>query len=1240
MQSRSDTPFRSPCPPKKNPRATAPAAHAAQHPFPMSAHRRFSLCRLHLPRLASLLGCIASLASSALADHTAAPTGVALVGNLQSELGCGGDWQPECTATELARQGDFWAATFVVPAGAWEYKVALNDTWDENYGMNGAPGGANIPLVLSEPRAVTFFYDHATHAVGDDAPLVQPASVTLAGSFQSELGCPGDWQPECGNTGLAFDSADGVWQGVFTLPAGTWEYKAALNASWDENYGRGGERGGANIPLNLATAGPVKFYYDHATHWITDDVSSVIATLAGSFQSELGCPGDWDPGCLRTWLQDPDGDGRYTFSTSALPAGTYEVKVALNESWDENYGAGGAPNGANIPFTVAAAGEPVVFTYDAATHVLSIGGSQPRGDLRGARAYWLTRDTLAWKVPAGSRVRLHHSPDGALALASDGVTGGASIDLIPAGTVGGASAEKFRHLAGLPAFRIPAADVPRVPEILKQQFVLAARDSDDKPLDATAVQPPGVLDDLYAHDGALGVTFHDGVPTVSVWAPTARSVRLHLFETSQSASPAQVLPMTEDTATGTWSVTGTPGWNRKFYLFEVEVFVRHTGRVERNLVTDPYSLSLSTNSRRSQIVNLDDLDLKPRGWDRLHKPGLRSPVDAVIYELHVRDFSISDSRVPAAWRGTFKAFTRPTSHGMKHLLGLATAGVTHIHLLPAFDFATIDEDRSHHQTTPDLSGYAPNSLEQQEIVSSMRAVDGFNWGYDPYHFTVPEGSYSTDPDGTARIREFREMVASLAHLRLCVVMDVVYNHTNGSLQGDTSNLDRIVPDYYHRLNRDGAIETSSCCANTATEHAMMEKLMLDSLRTWATAYKVDGFRFDLMGHHTKANILKAQAMLHALNPADDGVDGRDIYLYGEGWNFGEVENDARFEQATQANMGRNTGVGTFNDRLRDAVRGGAPFDTGIEHVVNQGFANGRYLDPNEMNTGSAEERENLLWLADRVRVSLAGNLAEYQFTDRNGQHVRGAELGGYVSRPQESVNYVEAHDNETLFDISQYKLPRTTARADRVRVQNLANAIVALSQGVPFLHAGQDMLRSKSTDRNSYDSGDWFNLLDFTYRRNGWGRGLPFEGENAANWPITQPMLADANLAVGTPEILRAVRHMREFLLIRRTSELFRLRTASEVQQRLTFYNTGPDQIPGLIVMGLKGRRGLDLVVLFNVDVEANAFALPEEAGGGWFILHPVLAVSDDPVVRKARYDRATRTFRVPGRTTAVFVGR
>src|SRR3990172_3216244 len=209
--------------------------------------------------------------------------------------------------------------------------------------------------------------------MGMFTPLLQVAPVTashtpnpnfvvLPGSFQSELGCPGDWQPDCDATALIYDASDAVWQGSWTVPAGSWEYKAALNHSWDENYGQNATQNGPNLSLNLAASTAVKFYYDHKSHWITDNRNAVIATVPGSFQSELGCPGDWQPDCLRSWLQDPDGNGSYEFRTSALPAGTYEAKVAINESWDENYGAGGVQNGPNIFFTVPLSGVEMIFS--------------------------------------------------------------------------------------------------------------------------------------------------------------------------------------------------------------------------------------------------------------------------------------------------------------------------------------------------------------------------------------------------------------------------------------------------------------------------------------------------------------------------------------------------------------------------------------------------------------------------------------------------------------------------------------------------------------------------------------------------------------------------------------------------------------------------------------------------------------------------------------------------------------
>jgi glycosidase len=249
-------------------------------------------------------------------------------------------------------------------------------------------------------------------------PLVQaaaashtpaPGSVTLAGSLQSELGCPGDWDPGCAATHLTFDADDGVWQRAWSLPAGGYEYKAALNDSWTENYGALATRDGGNIAL--AGGGDVKFYYSHETHWITDSRNSVIAVAPGSFQSELGCPGDWDPGCLRSWLQDSDGNGIYSFETTALPRGSYEAKVALNESWDVNYGQGGVRDGANIPFSVPTDGAKVTFRYDAVSHVLTIlAGHAEDGNVEWDGLWHDSRSTLyrapGGAVPAGTPVKL------------------------------------------------------------------------------------------------------------------------------------------------------------------------------------------------------------------------------------------------------------------------------------------------------------------------------------------------------------------------------------------------------------------------------------------------------------------------------------------------------------------------------------------------------------------------------------------------------------------------------------------------------------------------------------------------------------------------------------------------------------------------------------------------------------------------------------------------------------------
>ncbi len=331
-------------------------------------------------------------------------------GSFQSELGCAGDWQADCLRSWLQDpdgDGTFSFSTTALPPGSYEGKVALNESWDVNYGQGGVQNGANIAFnVPSANSLVTFLYDAVSHVL--DIQVVPGTTVTLVGSLQSELGCSADWDPACAATYLNFDAEDDVWQRTFNLPAGGYEYKAAIDNSWAENYGRYAQRDGDNIPL-AADGSPVKFYYDHKSHWITDNKSSVIVVAPGSFQSELGCAGDWDPACLRSWLQDPDADGIYTFETTALLAGNYEGKAALNESWDVNYGQGGVQNGANISFFVPFDHASVFFKYNAATHVLTIfSGFMPDNDIAWDGLRHDSRELLyrtpGGAVPAGTEV--------------------------------------------------------------------------------------------------------------------------------------------------------------------------------------------------------------------------------------------------------------------------------------------------------------------------------------------------------------------------------------------------------------------------------------------------------------------------------------------------------------------------------------------------------------------------------------------------------------------------------------------------------------------------------------------------------------------------------------------------------------------------------------------------------------------------------------------------------------------
>lgn len=835
----------------------------------------------------------------------------------------------------------------------------------------------------------------------------------------------------------------------------------------------------------------------------------------------------------------------------------------------------------------------------------------------GASAHLVDGNTLIWQGGKDKpHVRLYYTESGTIKANAEGVFDFPYLSLTATSLTAEQQA-KYPHLKDAAAFALPSGK--DLKPLLKGELVAIGTDADGILQGATLVQSASALDALYAEEAtklAYGAIVEGGNVTFRLWAPTAKSVKLALFDEQHKALGERT--MTLDEASGSWSVQGGQELVGKFYRYDIQVYHPLSRKLESYQVTDPYSLSLAMNSEFSQVVDLNDPALKPEGWDSLKAPhSQQNPADITIYEAHVRDLTGNDESTKPEHRGKFLGLTDSDSVPVKHLQSLAQSGVSHLHLLPVFDIATVNEDPAKVANLQDdfsklcqvnaevkdskFGGYcgggqtieavladlqgadSKESPQVQELSGYLRGVDSFNWGYDPYHYTAPEGSYATDAEGSQRILEFREMVKAIKqNIGMNVVMDVVYNHTNEAGLGPKSVLDKIVPWYYQRLNPEtGSVENSTCCSNTAPEHAMFAKLMDDSLVTWARDYKIDAFRFDLMGHHPKDQMVQALAAVKQVNP--------EMYFYGEGWNFGEVQDDKRFVQATQKHLA-GTGIGSFSDRLRDAVRGGSPFDGGDTIRKTQGFGNGALVDANEMD---GVELATALHQSDLVRLGMAGNLKEFVLTDKDGMPKKGSDIdyngqpAGYAQDPTEIQNYVDKHDNQTLFDNLIYKAPEG---ADLVRMQGVSLATAMLGQGIPFTHAGVELLRSKSMERDSYDSGDWYNRVDYTLADNNFDKGLPRKDKDGDNYPLIEQVLGKHVKPSGA-DMATMVGFYQELAELRQSSRLLRLGSGAEVIKRVDFRNTGPDQVPGLIVMtvddGVNAGADLDpaiegLVVMIN----------------------------------------------------------
>ena len=508
----------------------------------------------------------------------------------------------------------------------------------------------------------------------------------------------------------------------------------------------------------------------------------------------------------------------------------------------------------------------------------------------------------------------------------------------------------------------------------------------------------------YHYDGTdLGAAVNGDATTFKVWAPTASRVVLNLFESGDGGTAYKRVEM-EKGEKGVWSHT-EPCGHGTYYTYQV------TTTVGTQEAVDPYAKAAGVNGDRGMVVDLSRTD--PAGWEDAE---LESPIsnysEAVIWEVHVKDFS--NKIETSQYRGKYLAFTET---GLVNEYGKAVGvdylkdlGITHVHLLPVYDYATVDESD-------------PNA--------------GFNWGYDPKNYNVPEGSYSTDPyDGQVRITEFKQMVQALHEAGIGVIMDMVYNHTYDG----NSSFNRIVPYYYYRYTATGANTSASGCGNdTASERYMFGKFMAESTAYWVEEYKLDGLRFDLMGLHDLDTMQEVERAVHGVNP--------NAILYGEGWTMGATVDGS--PQANQTNISRITptgdaigGVAVFNDVIRDGLKGS------VFEKTARGYING----------GAS-----------------AGTRADVIFGLKGGQGVG----QGWSVTDTMVINYMSAHDNNTLWDKLLLSNPDSSDEQRR-SMNKLGAAIVLISRGSPFWQAGEEMLRTKDGDENSYKSSDAINNIDWS----------------------------------------------------------------------------------------------------------------------------------------------------------------
>lgn len=596
----------------------------------------------------------------------------------------------------------------------------------------------------------------------------------------------------------------------------------------------------------------------------------------------------------------------------------------------------------------------------------------------------------------------------------------------------------------------------------------------------------------------LGAVYSPKMTRFKVWAPEAESVKLNLYKQGEGDNLIDQHIM-KKSANGTYVFEKQGDCNGIYYTYTV---VNHG---EEQEAVDPYTKAAGVNGQRGMVINLAKTN--PQGFEM---DGYRNPehiTDAIIYEGSVRDFTMDESS-GVFHNGKFLGLTEAntTNHfgeatALDYISGL---GVTHVQILPAFDFETVDEKNQKAQ---------------------------YNWGYDPDNYNVPEGSYAVSPyDGAVRIQEMKQMVLALHSRGIGVIMDVVFNHT---YRRDDSNLQKIVPGYYYRSDETGYTNGSGCGNEVASDRPMVQKLIVDSLIYWAKEYHIDGFRFDLMGVLDIDTMNVIAERLKEIRP--------DIYLYGEGWNGGP-SSLAEEKRAFKASAKKMPGIGMFNDDIRDTIKGSVFYD---DHL---GFVNG------------GTHLENAL------RYGITGAVAHPQVDyDAYGSKP-------WAKEPGQSINYVSCHDNYTLWDKLSVSCPEASEEKKKA-MNRLCAAIVFTSQGVPFIQAGEEFLRSKPLPEKKGFAENSYNMPDAV---------------NSIKWD-------------NIHEYPDMIAYYKGLMALRKAHPVFRMQSEAEMTQNLCFLSDTPENVVAYL---LKGKGADDtpenILVIFNGNDEEILYNLPE---GKWKIL-------------------------------------